>query len=115
MRGSERRDLGVGRGAVVGERLDGGDDVALQRGEEDALRGVVLDEAGARDDGEKRRPQQLDVAADERVVAVQQRQQVVEEVGLEAVVVARLQRLEKLQHAQPVLVERGGRAVAARS
>ena len=51
------------------------------------------------DDGEKRRSQQLDVAADERVVAVQQRQQVVEEVGLDAVVVARLQRLEELQHA----------------
>ena len=51
------------------------------------------------DDGEKRRSQQLDVAADERVVTVQQRQQVVEEVGLDAVVVARLQRLEELQHA----------------
>ena len=82
MKGSERRHLGVGRGAVVGERLDSGDDVALQRGEEDALRRVVLDEAGARDDGEKRRSQQLDVTADERVVAVQQRQQAMYQNGL---------------------------------
>lgn len=97
----ERTHLVGGQRGVGEFGLDGGDDVAVHSGDQNAVGVVVLDERGTGGERGDQTVHQIDVVRDQfSLRRVQEWEKVSQNAGLEQVLSGQLQVLHELQHSQ---------------